>query len=92
MISSGNLPAHDADVAVIERRELRLAEPLGHTQYGAVVEAVLLIRVGREQHTDSFVTLGRQILDRQGPAPDLVEHCAEGSFLRMPAEQVVDLD
>jgi len=33
--------AHDAEVAMIKRRELRLTEPLGHSQDGAVDEADL---------------------------------------------------
>lgn len=84
--------AHDAEVTVIEGRELRLAEPLGHSQHGAVDEADLQIRVGLEQFADSLVVLGRQILDRQGPAPHLVEDGVEGFIPRVPPEQVVDLD
>jgi hypothetical protein len=77
---------------VVEGRELRLAESVGHRQDGAVDEADLQIRVRREQLTDSRVVLSRQILDNQGTAPHLIQYGAEGFILRVPAEQVVDLD
>ena len=84
--------AHDAEVAVIKRRELWLAESLGHGQDGAVDEPDPQIRVGLQQLTYSLVVLRRQILDRQGPAPHLIQDRVEGFIPRVPPEQVIDLD
>lgn len=77
---------------MVERRELRLAEPLHHGENRAVDEAHLQIAVGAQQLVHPLVVLGYQILNDQRAASNLVEHRAEGALAGVGAEQVVDLD
>ena len=83
---------HDAEVAMIERCELRLVESLHHGENRAVDEADLQVAVGTQQLVHSLVVLGDQILDYQCAPSNLVEHRAEGALAGVGAEQVVDLD
>lgn len=84
--------SHDREVAVVERRELALAEPFGDRQHGAVDEPDFQVVVGSQQLVDASVVLGYQVLDDKGAALNLGEHRREGFVARVAAEQVVDLD
>lgn len=83
---------HDAEVAVVERGQLRLAEPLHHRENCAVDKADLQIAVGAQQVVDPLVVLGGQILNNQRAASNLLEDRPEGALVGIGAEQVVDLD
>lgn len=83
---------HDAEVAMVERRKLRLAEPLNDRENRAVDEADLQIAVGVQQLPHPFVVLCDQILDDQRASSKLVEHRAEGTLAGVGAEQMVHLD
>lgn len=71
---------HDAEVAMIERCELRLGEPLYHRENRAVNEAHLQIAVGAQQLIHPLVVSIDQILDDQRAASNLIEHRTEGAF------------
>lgn len=78
--------SHRREVAVVQRGELGLTEPLGHSQDAGVDKANLQIGVGVQQFLDPLVIGGNEVLDRQRAASNLVEHRDEGSLVRVGAE------
>lgn len=83
---------HRAEVAMVERGELRLPQPLCHGQDRAVYEADFEVGVGPHQLGGALVIRSRQVLDYERAGLHLVKNGAEGFVPGVPPEQMVNLD
>lgn len=86
------LGTHRAEMSVIERRELWLAEPLRNGQHSTVHEADFEVGVRAHQLGGALVIRCCQVLDHQSASLHLIEDGAEGFILGVSPEQVIDLD
>jgi hypothetical protein len=80
-----------AEVAVVERGELGLAEALCDGQDGAVKEADFEVGVGPHQLGRSVVVACGQVLDGQLAGLDRIKHLRERLGAEFPSEHVVKL-
>ena len=82
---------HDGEVAVVECRELRLTEALGHSQHSGVHEAYVQVGVGVEQLAHTSVVACEQILDLVRAAVYLAEQHVDRPPIALPRGEVVEL-
>ena len=81
-----------AEMAMVQRRELRLVESLDDGQDCCVHEADVGIRVAIAQRADARIVDRSHVLDGVGPCSDVVQETDEDAGVEMSGDQVVDLD
>ncbi len=83
---------HDAEVAAVEGRELRLPVPLDDGEHGRVNESDSKVAVGRVDLLYPVVVFRSQIVDREGAPTNIVEKAQKRPRAQARPRPVVDLN